>query len=148
MTFHLEYKDSKFSLITEEKIPTTTKLQIKFFGFKPTDESNFNFECKSNGINIEELIKFLKDNNYKYTICDNTQKILNDKSEKDFSFKEKIKKLEKIKDTLNSKDLLNFYEKIDFLKRELKEHQKKVFFTYSIQIVLQIFLFLEVVKLL
>ena len=128
MSFHLEYKDNKFSLITKEKIPTTTKLQIKFFGFKPTDESNLNFESKSNGINIDELIKFLKDNNYKYTLCNNTQKILNDKSEKDFSFKEKIKKLEKIKDTLKTKNSLNFYEKLDFLKRELKEHQKKSLF--------------------
>ena len=61
MTFHLEYKDKKFSLITEEKLPTTTKLQIKFFGFNPKDESNFNFESKKKDINIEELIKFFKD---------------------------------------------------------------------------------------
>ena len=128
MTFHLEYKDKKFSLITEEKLPTTTKLQIKFFGFNPKDESNFNFESKKNDINIEELIKFFKDNSYSYTLCDNTQKILNDKSEKDISFKEKIKKLEEIRDNPNNENFLNFYKKIDFLQRELKDHQKKSLF--------------------
>ena len=129
MTFHLEYKDKKFSLITEEKLPTTTKLQIKFFGFNPKDESNFNFESKKNDINIEELIKFFKDNSYSYTLCDNTQKILNDKSEKDISFKEKIKKLEEIRDNINNLNFLNFYKKIDFLQRELKDHQKKKSFS-------------------
>ena len=128
MSFHLEYRNNKFSLVTKDKIPTSTKLQIKYFGFKIIDDSNLNFETKSNDLDLNELIKFFKDNDYNFTFCDNTKKILNKKFEKDVSFKEKVKRLEKIKDNLDNNNFSSFDKKINYLKRELKDHQKKSLF--------------------
>lgn len=128
MSLHLEYRNNKFSLVTKEKIPTSTKLQIKYFGFKLIDDHNLKFETKSNDLNLNELIQFFKDNDYNFTICNNTKKILKEKNEKDSSFIEKIKRLGKIKDNLNDKNFSYFDKKIDFLKRELKDHQKKSLF--------------------
>ena len=62
MSLHLEYRNNKFSLVTKEKIPTSTKLQIKYFGFKLIDDHNLKFETKSNDLNLNELIQFFKDN--------------------------------------------------------------------------------------
>ena len=130
MSFHLEYRNNKFSLVTKDKIPTSTKLQIKYFGFKIIDDSNLNFETKSNDLDLNELIKFFKDNDYNFTFCDNTKKILNKKFEKDVSFKEKVKRLEKIKDNLDNNNFSSFDKKNKLSKKRTKRPSKKKPFSF------------------
>lgn len=128
MEFHLDYLNEKFLLSIKENIPTTIKLQIKFFGFNPIDEKKLVFENLNKELDIEEIINFFKSNNHNYILSTNIKKILENKKNKDNLFNEKLRKLEKIKDDQDNQNYTNFCQNINYLKRDLKEHQKKSFF--------------------
>jgi len=118
----------QFYLIFNKKIPNSLRFQIEYYGFKLKEGSLVEFISKSKFILIKEIIDYLKINNFKITLCNDTKKILEKFSEKKTDFKNKIKNLKAAKENLNSKKFLDFCNSINYLKRDLKDHQKKSFY--------------------
>ena len=128
MNVLIKFEEEKFNLIFKKKVLNSIRFQIEYYGFKPETESILIFKAQKKNIAITEVIKYLESNNFLIELCSESKKILKIISNNNKDFTKKIHELTTIKDNLDSNEYINFYKNINFLKRELKDHQKKSFF--------------------
>ena len=145
MDVSIKFEKEKFNLIFKKKLSNSIRFQIEYYGFKSETESLLVFKAQKKSIAIAELIKYLESNNFIVGLCHESKKILEIITTNNKDFTNKFNELKLIKDNLDSNDYINFFKNINYLKRELKDHQKKSFFHLK-QNVLQIFRCQEVVK--
>ena len=68
-----------FKLLFEGSPSTATIFQIKHFSFREIDENNNReYSALKSNINIQNLIKYLSDENIDLNKCENTKHILNE----------------------------------------------------------------------
>ena len=128
MDVSIKFEKEKFNLIFKKKLSNSIRFQIEYYGFKSETESLLVFKAQKKSIAIAELIKYLESNNFIVGLCHESKKILEIITTNNKDFTNKINELKLIKDNLDSSDYINFFKNIDYLKRELKDHQKKSFF--------------------
>ena len=131
MSIQLEYFSNKLFFKTSKKLPNPVKFQLEFYGLKISEEDNQIYFSEDVDINIEELIDFLETNNLDVTKSDSVNQILENQKNKEVNFNKKIKILNNTKENFESNDFLEFCSKIDFLKRSLKQHQRKSLYHLS-----------------
>jgi len=124
----IKFEKEKFNLIFKKKLSNSIRFQIEYYGFKSEIESPFVFKAQKKSIAIAELIKYLESNNFIVDLCHESKKILKIITTNNQDFTNKINELKLIKDNLDSNEYINFFKNINYLKRELKDHQKKSFF--------------------
>jgi len=124
----IKFEKEKFNLIFKKKLSNSIRFQIEYYGFKSEIESPFVFKAQKKSIAIAELIKYLESNNFIVDLCHESKKILKIITTNNKDFTNKINELKLIKDNLDSNEYINFFKNINYLKRELKDHQKKSFF--------------------
>jgi len=120
--------DDKFNLIFKKKLPNSIRFQIEYYSFKPEVDSLIIFKAKKKSTPITELIEYLESKNFSINLCNESKKILEIISTNKNDFTNKINELKLIKDNLESKEYADFYKNVNYLKRDLKDHQKKSFF--------------------
>ena len=128
MDVSIKFEKEKFNLIFKKKLSNSIRFQIEYYGFKSETESPFVFRAQKKSIVIAELIKYLESNNFIVDLCHESKKILKIITTNNKDFTNKINELKLIKDNLDSNEYINFFKNINYLKRELKDHQKKSFF--------------------
>jgi len=131
VSIQLEYFSNKLFFKTSKKLPNPVKFQLEFYGLKISEEDNQIYFSEDVDINIEELIDFLETNNLDVTKSDSVNQILENQKNKEVNFNKKIKILNNTKENFESNDFLEFCSKIDFLKRSLKQHQRKSLYHLS-----------------
>jgi SNF2 family DNA or RNA helicase len=124
----IKFEKEKFNLIFKKKLSNSIRFQIEYYGFKSETESLLVFKAQKKSIAIAELIKYLESNNFIVGLCHESKKILEIITTNNKDFTNKFNELKLIKDNLDSNDYINFFKNINYLKRELKDHQKKSFF--------------------
>jgi len=124
----IKFEKEKFNLIFKKKLSNSIRFQIEYYGFKSETESLLVFKAQQKSIAIAELIKYLESNNFIVDLCHESKKILKIITTNNQDFTNKINELKLIKDNLDSNEYINFFKNINYLKRELKDHQKKSFF--------------------
>ena len=128
MDVSIKFEKEKFNLIFKKKLSNSIRFQIEYYGFKSETESLLVFKAQQKSIAIAELIKYLESNNFIVDLCHESKKILKIITTNNQDFTNKINELKLIKDNLDSNEYINFFKNINYLKRELKDHQKKSFF--------------------
>jgi len=117
--------NNKFSLIFKKNLPSSVRFQIEYFGFKLKNNSENEFIGDPKDIEILEIIDYFKGKKINVKVSDNTQKILDQFFQRKVSFENKIKLLRSLKDNFNTKEFKDFCNSINYVKRDLKDHQKK-----------------------
>ena len=128
MEASIQLIQNKFKLLFKNNLPNSVRFQIEYFGFKLEDNNENEFIAASKDIEILEIIEYLKNNEFNIKVCENTQKVLDQFFQKKVSFEHKIKLLKSLKDNLNTREFLDFCNSLNYLKRDLKDHQKKSFY--------------------
>ena len=108
-----------------ESLPSTAIIfQIKHYSFREIKNNEpQSYSALETNINIENLIKFLNDENVNLSICSNTESVLEDLKNKKLNQINKIKYLENLKENTSEKTLDEFEKTLNFLKRKLVKHQ-------------------------
>ena len=114
-----------YQLKFEKKIFNSIKLTINYFGLKNLNENNNIFNGNLDETQLNEVINFLKDNNYDLNLCSNTQSIIDNISKNKINFENKVKLLEAIKNSYNTEDFKKFCLSLKNLKRKLLDHQEE-----------------------
>ena len=126
MKVSINLQNNVFEINFEKKININTKFTLESFKLI-NQESNegSSFLGSKDNINIENILKYLQNNNFKIFISDKVNKLIDSKREKIKKYKEKINFLKSIKSNVNKKDYEKFCNSINFLFRALKPHQSK-----------------------
>ena len=126
MKVSINLQNNVFEINFEKKININTKFTLESFKLI-NQESNegSSFLGSKDNINIENILKYLQNNNFKIFISDKVNKLIDSKREKIKKYKEKINFLKSIKSNVNKKNYEKFCNSINFLFRTLKPHQSK-----------------------
>ena len=124
--------DQNFTIKFEAKILNLIKFTLKHYGFEEIDnKKNSVLIGNIHKVKFIETLNFLKKNNYSLSFCSITSEFISNINIEKKNFEKKIELLSKIKKTQKSKDYEEFVKKINFLNRDLKEHQLKSFYHLS-----------------
>ena len=127
MKTSIRFKNNFFEIIFEKKVNIDTKFtleSLKFIDQNIVENYNIFISSKEN-TNIENVIKYLKNNNFNVFISEEIKKIIDSKKIEVEKYKEKIDLLKSIRSGKDKKKYTDFYNSLNFLSRDLKEHQKK-----------------------
>ena len=127
MKTSIRFKNNFFEIIFEKKVNIDTKFtleSLKFIDQNIVENYNIFISSKEN-TNIENVIKYLKNNNFNVFNTEKIKKIIDSKKIEVEKYKEKIDLLKSIRSGKDKKKYTDFYNSLNFLSRDLKEHQKK-----------------------
>jgi len=122
--------DDTFTLKFNKKLDSSTSYQLKYFGFNRLDK-NTNipiFKALIKNVKFVETLNFLKKKKITIFLCDNSQKYLKKIKTNEISQKKNSDYLVSIKEKPNLNEYNDFVSSINYLKRDLQEHQKKSLF--------------------
>ena len=130
MEARINLTNKYFQIKFENKVPSPIKFQLEYFGFKENNEllNTSEFTGLIEETKFIKTLDYLTKKNYKTILCDQSSKYLDKLNSEEKTFQEKTNLLISIKDQENSIDYNDFLKSINFLYRELKEHQKKSFY--------------------
>ena len=124
MKANISLDNDVFKLLFEGSPSTATIFQIKHFSFREIDENNNReYSALRSNINIQNLIKYLSDENIDLNKCENTKHILDELIEQKKAQQNRIKHLEDLKENTSEKTLEDFEKSLVFIKRKLEKHQ-------------------------
>lgn len=124
MKANISLNDGVFRLLFDETPSTATIFQIKHFSFREIDEdSNLEYSALRSNINIQNVIKYLSDENIILNKCENTKQILDELIQQKQEQQNRIKHLENLKENTSEKTLEEFEKSLVFIKRKLEKHQ-------------------------
>ena len=124
MKANISLDNDVFKLLFEGSPSTATIFQIKHFSFREIDENNNReYSALRSNINIQNLIKYLSDENIDLKKCENTKHILDELIEQKKAQQNRIKHLEDLKENTSEKTLEDFEKSLVFIKRKLEKHQ-------------------------
>ena len=120
MKANISLNDGVFKLLFDETPSTATIFQIKHFSFREIDEdNNLEFSALRSNINIQNVIKYLSDENIILNKCENTKHILDELIQQKQKQQNRIKHLENLKENTSEKTLEEFEKSLVFIKRKL-----------------------------
>lgn len=124
MKANISLNNGVFKLLFDETPSTATIFQIKHFSFREIDEdNNLEFSALRSNIHIQNVIKYLSDENIILNKCENTKQILDELIQQKQKQQNRIKHLENLKENTSEKTLEEFEKSLVFIKRKLEKHQ-------------------------
>ena len=118
--------NNSITLSFKKQLNNSQIYQLNYFGFNQSNlDRNDIFHGRINESKLVETINYLKKKKFEVELCSNTKLFLDDLKNNQLKKEEKINYLNLIKDKPNIKDFNEFVSSIDFLKRDLVNHQSK-----------------------
>lgn len=129
----ISLKNNNINISFSDVLPAKIYFQLEYFNLKKKniDERKI-FVADIATLDIEKIINFFKKKKIKYNLDENIEKYLKTIEIEKNNFQKKTKLISQIKEGKNEDKLKFFCDKINFLKRDLKNHQlKSLFHLYS-----------------
>jgi SNF2 family DNA or RNA helicase len=126
-------KENNFSIIFDQRPPNKIMFQLKYFNLnKEESEEKIKYSSVIDLINMEKIVNFLEKNKIQYILNNELDDYLsNIKAERE-QFRNKANLISKIKNKESKDELNNFNKTINFLDRNLVDHQiHSLFHLYS-----------------
>ena len=122
LSIEIEKKEVKLSF--DKKVSLQNKFLLERFNLSNFDSSKNNiFKGIFENIDLEKLINSFKKQNFEIFLSQNAQNEVSNQQKKLKNFINKTAELKKIKKETKTSDFVNFCNSINFLKRNLKDHQ-------------------------
>ena len=125
----ISLKNNNINISFNDDLPAKIYFQLEYFNLKKKniDERRI-FVADIVSLDIEKIINFLKKKNFECNLDENIKKYLQKNEIERNNFQKKTKLISQIKINNNEHELKVFNDKINFLKRDLKNHQLKSLF--------------------
>ena len=122
----IKLKDNFFQIIFDEKVSISVKFQLESFKLiNQSQKDNHIFIGSKNIVNIDNIIRYLKNINFEVSTSSEAKKLITSKKIEIEKFQNKINYLKSLKSEKNNKNFSEFCNSFKFLARALKEHQNK-----------------------
>ena len=131
MKAEIKLINNQFNLIFSKKILNSILFQINFYGFHKKENTELVFLTKNKKAKILDLISFLRKENYNLILCEKTNVIIKEHNFKKEEFIKNKNHLNEIKKIVEQNKYKKNLENMSFLKRQLKDHQKKSYYHLS-----------------
>ena len=125
----ISLKNNNINISFNDDLPAKIYFQLEYFNLKKKsiDERRI-FVADIVTLDIEKIINFLKKKNFECNLDENIKQYLQKNEIERNNFQKKTKLISQIKKNNNEHELKVFNDKINFLKRDLKNHQLKSLF--------------------
>ena len=131
MKAEIKLINNQFNLIFLKKILNSILFQINFYGFHKKENTELVFLTTNKKAKILDLISFLRKENYNLILCEKTNVIIKEHNFKKEEFIKNKNHLNEIKKIVEQNKYKKNLENMSFLKRQLKDHQKKSYYHLS-----------------
>ena len=131
MKAEIKLINNQFNLIFSKKILNSILFQINFYGFHKKENTELVFLTTNKKAKILDLISFLRKENYNLILCEKTNVIIKEHNFKKEEFIKNKNHLNEIKKIVEQNKYKKNLENMSFLKRQLKDHQKKSYYHLS-----------------
>lgn len=133
MKAKVNLKENNFSIIFDQRPPDKIIFQLKYFNLnKEESEEKIKYSSVIDLINMEKIVKFLEKNKIHIILNNELDDYLNKIKEEREQFRNKANLISKIKNKESKDELNNFNKTINFLYRNLVDHQiNSLFHLYS-----------------
>jgi SNF2 family DNA or RNA helicase len=125
--------ENNFSIIFDQRPPDKIIFQLKYFNLnKEESEEEIKYASAIDLINMEKIVNFLEKNKIQYILNNELDDYLNNIKAEREQFRNKANLISKIKNKESKDELNNFNKTINFLYRNLVDHQiNSLFHLYS-----------------
>ncbi len=133
MKAKVNLKENNFSIIFDQRPPDKIIFQLKYFNLnKEESEEKIKYSSVIDLINMEKIVKFLEKNKIHIILNNELDDYLNKIKAEREQFRNKANLISKIKNKESKDELNNFNKTINFLYRNLVDHQiNSLFHLYS-----------------